>query len=727
MSCISSCLRMLSVVLVGAAAVLVLPGVGAADTRAAGPLGERVAASSDPVQGGTFQAVDARRVLDTRSGRGASGPVPANGSRSFKVAGAGGIPATGIAAVALTLTVPAAAQSGSVTAFARGTARPAAPSLTFPAGRGVSTLVLAPVDATGFITLANNSAGPVQLIADTAGFTAAGGPAGPGGWVPLPPSRVVDTATALGATGPIAGRRAITPRLLGRAGIPSTGVAAVTMVVTVNRPAQAGSLTVRPEGQVPAGSIPTGANINFTADQSAGNLVVVPVTGAGGVQLFNNSFGAVGLTVDITGYLAATGPPTVGSLVPVPMTRLLDTRSGLGTLPQIGAGPLPSQSVNLVETLGRAGLPAGGASALLLSVTVAQPTRTGILRVHRDIADGSTTANINVIAAKNSTNLVLVPVSTSGVIHLTNPTAGTMHVIIDVVGFVQGAAPEAPMTWSRATPAIPGIDSPDLLDCTSSAFCLAMDDGGPAATYNGSSWSPVAAGGPGGFVTSLSCVTADFCMAVNITGSAAAFTGTSWGRPVVVAPGRVLVGVSCIGANSCLAVTDIGTSYHWNGASWAAVAQVTDVPDEYSPSPQTLSCASSTFCVAAGTNGGGWMFDGTSWSAQSPGWQDSMRASCPVDGFCAVLDSASDGWMLVDGGWNVSTLSWSSPMTGISCADATFCAAVGGSEVTVWDGTEWTNPALPIALSGSAAVISCPTRGFCMTLGYPGHQIIGTR
>ena len=714
------------VLLLAVAAVAVnAPGANAAISSGSTPAEPAAAAlpAALPAAGG-WQAVDARRLLDTRSGLGAAGPVPANGTRSIKVAGAGGYPASGIASVALTLTVPAAAQGGSVTAYARGTTRPTAPSLTFAAGRGVSTLVLVPVDAAGYVTLANNSAGPVQLIADSAAFTAAG--AAPGSWVPLTPSRVLDTAGKLGATGPIAGRRSITPRLAGQAGIPSTGVAAVTMVVTVTQPAQPGFLTVRPEGQVPAGGIPTGVNINFTGGQSAGNLVVVPVTGTAGVQLFNGSFGAIGLTVDITGYLTV-GEPTVGSLVTVPMTRLLDTRSGLGAAPQIGPGALNPHSVNLLETRGKAGLPAGGASAVLLSVTVNQPTRTGIMRVHRDIADGSTTANLNVVAGKSATNLVLVPTGPSGVIYLTNPTAGTMQVIIDVVGYIQGSAPEPEMSWSPVAPAIAGVDSPDLLDCTSSTFCLAMDDGGPAATYNGSTWSRVATGGPGGFVTGLSCAAADACMAVNSSGSAAAFNGTTWARPVAVAPGRVLVGVSCFTSTGCLAITDVGTAFRWNGSSWAAAAAVTDVPDEYSPSPQALSCASSTFCVAAGTYGGGWIFDGTAWSEQSPGWQDSIRTSCPVAGFCAVLDSASDGWTLTDSGWTVSTLSWSGPVTGISCADATFCAAVGGSEVTVWNGTEWTNPALPTALPDTASVISCPTRDFCMTLGYPGHQIVGTR
>ena len=70
---------------------------------------------------------------------------------------------------------------------------------------------------------------------------------------------MVDTATGLGASGPVEARRSITPRLAGKAGIPTSGVLAVTMVVTVNQPAQDGQLTVRPEGQVPAGATPAPA------------------------------------------------------------------------------------------------------------------------------------------------------------------------------------------------------------------------------------------------------------------------------------------------------------------------------------------------------------------------------------------------------------------------------------------------------------------------------------
>lgn len=719
--------RALIVVTVGAAIGLGTPVISVAG--AAVPV-QQTAATAQPASSriappaGGFQAVDARRIMDTRSGLGAAGPVPANATRSIKVAGAGGLPASGIAGVAITITVPAAAQSGTVTAYARGAARPTAPSVTFSAGRGVSTLALVPVDAAGYVTLANNSSGPIQLVVDTAGYTAAGGAAGPGGWVPLAPTRVVETATKLGSTGPVPARSALTPRLTGKAGIPSTGVLAVTLVVTVVNPTQAGYLTARPEGQVPAGSAPTGSNINFTPGQSAGNLVIVPVSASGGVQLYNNSFAPVGITVDVTGYLTA-GTPAEGSLVPVPMARMVDTRSRLGVPPSAPAGPLGARSVTRIDTLGKAGLPAGGASALLLSVTVTQPTVAGVLRIHRDIADGSSTSNLNVSVGKNSTNLVLVPIGPNGAIHLTNSTTGTMHVIIDVVGYVRaGVAAEPAMTWSAPAPA--GLDSADLLDCTSSTFCLAMDDAGPSATYNGTAWTSVT-GGPTDFVTGLSCPTATFCVAVTYAGTAAVFDGAAWKTPVSVAPGRALVGVSCATAGFCLAISDVGTAYRWNGSSWAGAAAVADVPDEYSPSPQTISCASTTFCVAAGTWGGGWTFNGTAWNADAIGLQDGLRSSCPVAGFCTVMDSSSQGGTLSGGAWTVNSLSWSAYLSGLSCADASFCAAVGGDQVTIWDGVNWTDPAAPITLPDTAAVISCPTRQFCMTLGYPGHQIIGTR
>ena len=691
----------------------------AVDPDAVDPL----AASVAPAAAGGWQAVDARRIADTRSGSG--GPIAAGGTRSIKVTGAGGLPAGGIGTVGLTLTVPDPAQAGTLAVYARGATRPTAPAVTFSARHGVSTLVFTAVDAAGYITVANNSTGPIQLIVDTAGYGASGAPAGPGSWVPVTPARVVDTATGIGATGRIAAQRAVVPRVLGKTGIPATGVVAVTMIVTVTSPTQDGYLTVRPEGQIPAGTAPPGSNINFASTLSSGNLVIVPVSGTGGVQLYNNSWGSIGLTADITGYITA-GTPVVGSLVPLPMTRLVDTRFALGLWPYATPGPIGAHTVNTIKATGSAGIPIGGAGALLLSVTVNQPTVTGFLRVHRDIYDGMRTANVNFVRGKNATNLVLVPITGNGTIQITNPTDGTANVIIDVVGYIRGVTPEPPMVWSAATATGPELAGASLLDCTAATFCLALTNSGGSARYGGTTWQSVGETGLTGVLTGLSCASATFCMAISTDGAGSVFNGSTWRATAgFAAPTDGLSGVSCVSSTFCMAVTSVGTSYRWNGTGWAAGARVTATPGEYEPIPVAVACGSTTSCTSVGTSGGVWTFNGTGWTVRDAGVYEGSAVDCPTASFCAILDSNSYAVTGSGSSWVSNSASWSY-LTSLSCADATFCVAVGGTEVTDWDGTEWNDPAYPSSLSDWVTTVSCPTHQFCMALG-DGLQIVGTR
>ena len=124
---------------------------------------------------------------------------------------------------------------------------------------------------------------------------------GPGSVVSLPPSRVMDTRTNLGATGPVPALDSISLQVTGKGGVPATGVSAVIVNVTAVNPTSAGYITVWPSGATRT----TTSNLNFQTGQNIPNLVVVPVGADGKIQLFNGSPGTVNLLADITGYLIA--------------------------------------------------------------------------------------------------------------------------------------------------------------------------------------------------------------------------------------------------------------------------------------------------------------------------------------------------------------------------------------------------------------------------------------
>ena len=132
--------------------------------------------SGAPKGVGTFGGVAPARVLDTRVGNGAPiAAVKASSLVRVKVTGRGGVPASGVSAVVLNVTVTKPEKAGYLTAHAGGTSRPAASNVNFLAGQTVPNLVVVPVGADGTVSLANVSGGSVHVVADVFGWFVAGG------------------------------------------------------------------------------------------------------------------------------------------------------------------------------------------------------------------------------------------------------------------------------------------------------------------------------------------------------------------------------------------------------------------------------------------------------------------------------------------------------------------------------------------------------------------------
>jgi hypothetical protein len=249
---------------------------------------------------GAFGTVTPARVLDTRFGTGsAAAPIPFGGTVSVDVTGQGGVPASGVSAVVLTVTVTDPAAGGFITAYASGTTRPNVSNLNFVAGQTVPNLVFAPVGADGRVTLYNGAPGTVQLIADIAGYIRGGTVTEPGAYGPVAPSRLLDTRTGTGAAaGAVPATGTITLDVTGVGGVPATGVSAVVLNVTVTGPAAAGFITAYAAGS----KRPLASNLNFVAGQTVPNLVVAPVSAGGNIVLYNGAPGSVHLVADIAGY-----------------------------------------------------------------------------------------------------------------------------------------------------------------------------------------------------------------------------------------------------------------------------------------------------------------------------------------------------------------------------------------------------------------------------------------
>ncbi len=159
--------------------------------------------SGTPTAAGAFVSLDPSRVLDTRTGNGATGPVTGWSTIHVQIAGQGGVPSTGVSAVVINVTETQATAGGYVTVYPDGTTKPTASNLNYPAGDTRANLVTVKLGSNGKLALTATST--VQLIGDVAGYYLAGTPTTAGAFVSLDPSRVLDTRSGNGATGPVAG------------------------------------------------------------------------------------------------------------------------------------------------------------------------------------------------------------------------------------------------------------------------------------------------------------------------------------------------------------------------------------------------------------------------------------------------------------------------------------------------------------------------------------------
>ena len=379
---------------------------------------------------GPFTSLAPARILDTRSGVGASmGSVVSGGTVPLVVEGVDGVPATGVAAVVLNVTVAQPAASGFITVYPDGSPRPLASNLNFSRGATVPNLVVAPVGSDGKVDLFNGAPGNVQLVADVSGYFTSGGSATNGSFTSfLTSARLLDTRVGTGASkGAVAAGGTVVLDVAGAGGVPASGAAAVVLNVTVTQPTTPGFVTVYPDGS----ARPLASNLNFVAGQTVPNLVVAPVGADGKVDLYNGSGGTVQLVADASGWFAGVTTPAVGAFHALTPTRVLDTRNGTGT----SAGVVAAGATVVLDVEGRGGIPATEVSAVVLNVTATQPSASGFITVYGDGTARPLASNLNFVTGQTVPNLVVAPVGSDGDVDLYNGSGGTVELVADASGW----------------------------------------------------------------------------------------------------------------------------------------------------------------------------------------------------------------------------------------------------------------------------------------------------
>jgi hypothetical protein len=359
------------------------------------------------------------RLLDTRGSGNKVGKTDGTGTPyELTVAGVSGVPSTGVAAVALNVTVvdgEATDVGGYVTVYPCGT-RPDSSNLNFVNGQTVPNAVVAPLSNSGKVCF--YVYGKAHLLADVSGYFTAGFSA------LSAPTRLLDTRGSGNKVGKTDGTgTAYELTVAGSSGLPAAGtLGTVAMNVTVvdgEATDVGGYVTV-----YPCGTRPDSSNLNFVNRQTVPNAVIASVSAAGKVCFY--VYGKAHLLADVSGYF------TAGFTALSAPTRLLDTR---GSGNKVGKTDGTGTAYELTVA-GSNGLPAAGTlGTVAMNVTVVDGEATdvgGFVTVY-PCGTRPDSSNLNFVNRQTVPNAVIASASAAGKVCFY--VYGKAHLLVDVAGY----------------------------------------------------------------------------------------------------------------------------------------------------------------------------------------------------------------------------------------------------------------------------------------------------
>ncbi|MCW1907947.1 MAG: alpha/beta hydrolase [Candidatus Saccharibacteria bacterium] len=250
----------------------------------------------------------------------------------------------------------------------------------------------------GVYSLLNTSAYVPKLTLNEGEFTA------------LSPARIHD--------GKITENETIQVQVTGKGGVPTANVSAVVANITVASPTKAGYMTVFPTGT----SLPTASTINFTpASGAIANQISIKIGPDGKINIYNK-FGDARVIVDVSGYYATAAGASGSRFVATYPARIFDAS-------------VDENTTTPVQIAGKGELPASGIAAVVVNITVAQPTKDGYLTAFPTGEALPDASSINFTAGSGGiANQITLKVGADGRVNVFNPF-GTARVIMDVSGY----------------------------------------------------------------------------------------------------------------------------------------------------------------------------------------------------------------------------------------------------------------------------------------------------
>jgi hypothetical protein len=216
--------------------------------------------------------------------------------------------------------------------------------------------------------------------------------------------------------------RRLDVQVLGRAGVPSSGVSAVALSVEAICASSGTQVSVSPDTVTG-----TGARVlSLGANSTARGFVLVRVGPDGGVR-FHSSGGAVELKASVVGYVSTSGGG--GSLMPL-------RRDALDGATPLSVGPTSVA----VDIAGREGVPAD-ARAVVLAIRRSSDSPVGAVSVWPAGGEQPATATWRRSRGSGSVSQVVVPLGVGGSIRVAADRSGPIS--LDVAGFVASGSDRA--------------------------------------------------------------------------------------------------------------------------------------------------------------------------------------------------------------------------------------------------------------------------------------------
>ena len=388
-------------------------------------------------QVGTYVPVATARLLDTRHlpPNNTHTPLGPAGRRDLSVAGKSGVPASGVAAVVVNLTVVGATAGNYLTVWPAGQTRPVVSSINFKTGETRANIATVKLGASGALSIYNAS-GSVDVIVDLVGYYSSAATTDVAGndYANLTPERQLDTRQD--AEGQLTSGHVVDIfNDFGFEGALTENVNALAVNITAVNAQGSGYLTAW-DG---VGAPPATSSLNYVKTTAVPNMAVIktslctdpnecnqsphPPTR---ISIYNGGRGPVDVLVDLVGLYFNDG--TTG-LRFVPLTtplRIKDSRT-----------PAPGTALTAGQTrLVTAPSTAAGADtvSLVTNVTAVRPSTSTYLTLWA--ADGSsrpTTSNVNAPAQSAVANGAVVDLSSSRGFNIFN-SSGTTNYLVDVAG-----------------------------------------------------------------------------------------------------------------------------------------------------------------------------------------------------------------------------------------------------------------------------------------------------